>query len=237
MFPVKMLSVKLALAGAALAVAFAGMSFAQQAPGAPAEKGKGKGGPKAARPGLFFKETLKDTPGGEHPVEQSSVASPNLELKVYSVEGPVHVTGSSTDENNPVHFWTGECEAGCGAAYRDKENFVDLSGLGRIRWTHKMSGFHQIRPIVKLADGTWLIGDRAEGTTTDWITTEFLFADVRWIKLDIKRMVTTGSWVEKPDLTKVDEVGWADLIPGSGHGQGGWSDIATIEVYGKPVKR
>ena len=28
-----------------------------------------------------------------------------------------------------------------------------------------------------------------------------------------------------------------DLLPGSGHGPGGWSDLAWIEVYGKSVKR
>jgi hypothetical protein len=28
-----------------------------------------------------------------------------------------------------------------------------------------------------------------------------------------------------------------DLIPGSGHGQGGWSDVARFEVYGRPVPR
>jgi catechol 2,3-dioxygenase-like lactoylglutathione lyase family enzyme len=41
----------------------------------------------------------------------------------------------------------------------------------------------------------------------------------------------------KVDLSKVDAVGFADLTPGSGHGTGGYSDVAWIEVYGKPVKR
>jgi hypothetical protein len=27
------------------------------------------------------------------------------------------------------------------------------------------------------------------------------------------------------------------LMPGSGHGNGGWSDLAWIEVHGKPVKQ
>jgi len=39
------------------------------------------------------------------------------------------------------------------------------------------------------------------------------------------------------DLSKVDEIGFADLMPGSGHGAGGWVDVAQIEVYGKPVAR
>ena len=66
---------------------------------------------------------------------------------------------------------------------------------------------------------------------------EFSIAEVRWLKLDINKVVTKGNWVEHPDLSKVDEVGFADLLPGSGHGPGGWSDVASVEVYGKPVKR
>lgn len=53
---------------------------------------------------------------------------------------------------------------------------------------------------------------------------------MRWVKLDPERIVTTGaygpvgkaSWVESPDLSKLDEVGFVDLMPGAGHGSGGW---------------
>jgi len=50
-------------------------------------------------------------------------------------------------------------------------------------------------------------------------------------------MVTVGLWVDHPDLSRVDEVGFADLMPGSGHGNGGYVNVAKIEVFGKPVKR
>ena len=46
-----------------------------------------------------------------------------------------------------------------------------------------------------------------------------------------------ASRVDKPDLSKVDEIGYVDLVPGSGHGPGGWIDVATIEVFGKAIKR
>jgi hypothetical protein len=35
----------------------------------------------------------------------------------------------------------------------------------------------------------------------------------------------------------VDEIGFTDLMGGSGHGQDGWSRIDRIEVYGVAVKR
>jgi hypothetical protein len=41
---------------------------------------------------------------------------------------------------------------------------------------------------------------------------------VRWLSLDIARVVTRGDkWVQ-PDLSKVDEVGFADLHPAAGMG-------------------
>ena len=76
-------------------------------------------------------------------------------------------------------------------------------------------------------------------------TREFGVSDIRWIKLDAMRIVTVNSgpspnneiWVPNPDLTKVDEVGFADLMPGSGHGTGGYIHLGTIEVFGKAVPR
>ena len=228
----------------ALATAFillgAHAGFAQQgaapaAPGAPRAAAPARAG----RPPLFFREEWKQTPANdEHPVTQESIANPNLELKLYGTTSKeVQLTGRATDENNPIHVWTGMCSTPCAIALREKNNLADLSGLARIRWVTKMSGFHQVRPIVKLADGTWLVGDRADGSSVDWLTSEMSMGDLRWLRLDIANVVTKGTFVDKPDLTKVDEIGFADLTPGSGHGAGGWSDVAAIEVYGKAVKR
>ncbi len=63
------------------------------------------------------------------------------------------------------------------------------------------------------------------------------FADLHWVKLDIARVVTTGPVVPNVDLSKVDEIRFADLMPGGGHGPGGWSDVAELEVYAKSVPR
>lgn len=194
--------------------------------------------PKLTRPGLFFREEWKQTPqGGEHAVTPESIGNPNLELKLYVPSGEIELTGSANDENNPTHVWTGLCTSPCALAFREKSNFADLTGLARIRWNTKMSGFHQVRPIVKLPDGAWYVGDRAAGSTKDWLVSEISFAELRWIRLDIGRVVTVGPLLEKLDLSRVDEIGFADLMPSSGHGPGGWSDVAQVEVYGKAVPR
>ena len=226
----------------AVMLGFAYGAVAQQP--APATQGGGgrQGGAapaRAGRPPLFFREEWKQVAGGgEHPITPDAVASANLELRLYGASSKeIQLTGSAQDENNPIHPWTGLCTTPCAVALRDKNSYVDLTGLGRIRWVTKVSGFHQVRPIVKLADGTWLVGDHADGSPLDWLQNDIALAEVRWLKLDIASVVTKGNFVEKPDLSKVDEIGFVDLLPGSGHGAGGWIDVATIEVYGKPVKR
>jgi len=211
-------------------------ALAQQPAGGPAEKG-GKAKQVAGRAPLFLREEWKSD-GKEGAITPGNVANPNLELKLYGPSGKdIQITGAAGNEGNPVHAWTGLCTTPCALALRDKTNFVDLSGLARMRWVTKMSGLHQIHPIVKLANGNWLVGDHADGSVADWLDTEFSLSDVRWLRLDIERAVTTGTWVANPDLTKVDEVGFVDLMPGSGHGAGGWADVGKIEVYGKPVAR
>ena len=181
-----------------------------------------------------------------------SLGNPNLELKLYGTTSKeVQLTGSATDENNPTHVWTGLCSTPCAVAFRDKNNQADLTGLARIRWVTKMSGFHQVRPIVKLADGTLLIGDQAEGSTADYHQYDLSFSDCRWLRLDPVRGVTLGgSWVT-PDLSRVEEVGVFDVIPGSGAWPadglpvekqpappaGGWIAVSAFELWGQPVKR
>ena len=204
-----------------------------------AQEGRGRGAGPARRPGLFFREEWGQTEkGGEHPTGPESVTNSNLELKLYGTTGKeVLLTGAKGDDNNPIHLWTGMCTTPCAVALRDKNNMADLSGLARIRWVTKMSGLHQVHPIVKLADGTWLVGDKGDGSITDWRTSEINFSDLRWLRLDIDKVVTKGNFVANVDLSKVDEIGYVDLMPGSGHGPGGWSDVGAIEVYATAVKR
>ncbi|PYS50290.1 MAG: hypothetical protein DMG13_21385 [Acidobacteria bacterium] len=222
-----------------IVLTIASSAFSQQA-------GQGAANPAPAerrRPGpapLFFREDWKPVPGlpVEHPIDQLGVGNPNLELKLYGpASKDIQENGMPQDTNNPTHVWTGLCEGPCALAFREKNNYVDLTGPAKIRWNIKVSGFHKVRPLIKLADGTWLVGDHEDGTVSDYHVYEFSINDVRWIKMDINKVYTRGNLLEKVDLTKVDEIGFADLMPGSGHGDGGYVDVGWVEVYGKPVKR
>lgn len=218
-----------------IALTVIGNALAQTAPARPAP----------TRPPLFFSEAWKSlpTPPDDHgawPASQGGVSSANLELKLYgaSAKEIQLVDNRAGGDVYPRNLWTGTTTSPSAAALRDRNNFVDLSGpFAKIRWVIRTSGFHQPRPILKLADGTWLVGDHASGPAGDFIETDVTIPDVRWLKLDIARVVAVGTWVDHPDLSKVDEVGFADLMPGSGHGPGGYVNVGRIDVYGKPVKR
>jgi hypothetical protein len=201
--------------------------------------------PAPSRPPLFFGEgwqPLETAPDdhGAWPASQAGVASSRLGLSLHGTSGKeiqlVAVRGQA--DLYPMNLWTGTTTSPSAASLRDRDNFVDLSDpLAKIRWTVRTSGFHQVRPIIKLADGTWLVGDHATGPSVDFNVDDVSIAAVRWMKLDIDRVVTVGDWVANPDLRKIDEVGFADLLPGSGHGPGGYVNVARIEVYGRPIKR
>ena len=195
-----------------------------------AQQRTGGSGAAPQPPPLFFKETWKNLEGNVA-VTQEHVANPDLELKVYGKD--VNITA----EGNIPHIWTGLCSPSCAVAFRHKNSYVDLTGKARIRWIAKTSGFHQVRPVLKLADGTWLAGEYADAYTFDFHQIEFYPSDVKWMKLDMETRTTKGNLLDKVDLTKVDEVGFVDLTPGSGHGSGGYSDVGWIEVYGKSVPR
>jgi hypothetical protein len=207
--------------------------------------------PQDHRPPLFFREDFKplNIPNvNERAINQGDLANPNLELKLY---GPgkdlVYIERAENIANDPnwSFVWTGMTPGPWVVAFRHKNGNVDLTGLGKIRWRVEMTGFHQLQPVVKLTNGTWLVGDYRQGWTPDWYEGEFWPSFIRWRKFNIEKAAelstgsrfTNGAWDEHPDLSKVEEIGFTDMMGGSGHGQGGWTRLDWIEVYGNPVKR
>ncbi|MGH8141896.1 MAG: hypothetical protein ACREU2_05170 [Steroidobacteraceae bacterium] len=197
------------------------------------------------RPGLFFEENWKPSRKAEQPVSSQSSDNPDLDVDTFVPAGQLLLAGTVNSKNNPklageavLHVWTGLCTSPCALALRDKRHFADLSGLARISLETTMSGFHHVRPIVKLADGTWWVGDQAIGTTSlSWLSSQIAYASLHWLKLDMKRLVTVGNLVDKIDLSRVDEIGFVDLKPSSGHGYGGFASVARIRVYARAVPR
>jgi hypothetical protein len=198
--------------------------------------------PEDHRPPLFFRETWKDPEVQERKVVQSDLVSPQLVLALY---GPstidVRIVKHASPKDDPSYIWSGSSPQPWALTLKDRNNYVDLSGpVAKIRWRTKQAGYNLLRPVVKLADGRLLVGDYTEAYTGDWRETEFSLAGVRWRTLDSANVVTArldAGWAANADLSKVDEVGFTDLVRGSGGGPGGGSRVDWIEVYGNPVPR
>lgn len=186
------------------------------------------------RPGLFFREDFRETPAAT-PITQEHVANPDLILSRHG-PGEALLKKSHHDRpaDDPYYVWSGDVTANWAISLRHRRAFVDLTGQAKIRWRAKQSGFRQLRLIVKLADGRWLVGDQADGDSADWRVREFNVADLRWRVLDIKRVVE-GRWEPNPDLSRVDEIGCTDLMPGGGTPAS--SRLDWIEVDGRAVPR
>jgi hypothetical protein len=165
-----------------------------------------------------------------------------LQLTLY---GPptidVRIVKHTSPKDDPSYVWSGSSPDPWALTLKDRDAFVDLSGpVAKIRWRTKQAGFNLLRPVLKLADGRLLIGEYTEAYTGDWRETEFSLAGVRWRALDGSNVVTArmeAGWATNVDLSKVDEVGFTDLVRGSGGGPGGGSRVDWIEVYGHPVPR
>jgi hypothetical protein len=220
-----------------------GWAYGQQAAAPAAGRGAVQAPPVPVQ--LFNMTLQNDT---RLPLAQNSITTPNVDLQLYG-DGKNIIVAVGRGANFPRLFF-GLCEKPCGFTLRDKNNYFDLRGRANMKFTTIVSGFHRVRPIIKLADGTLLIGDQAEGSVADYHQYQISFSESRWLRLDPVRGVTLGSWVENPDLSKVDEVGYFDVIPGSGvHTEGiaveklpappvgGWIAVSSFELWGQPVRR
>jgi hypothetical protein len=203
-------------------------------------------GAQPAAPVLLINMTLQND--SRQPLTQRSVTTPNIDLQLYG-DGANIIVATGSGPNLPRTFF-GLCKGPCGFTLRDRSHHFDLRGRAKMVFTTIVSGFHRVRPIVKLADGTLLIGDQAEGSAADYHQYTISFSECRWLRLDPVRGVTLGSWVQNPDLSRVEEVGYFDVLPGSGAWTaglpvekqppppvGGWIAVSAFELWGSPVSR
>jgi hypothetical protein len=186
------------------------------------------------RPGLFFREDFKETPA-EIPINQNHIANQELMISLYG-EGAGVIKKSHHDKpaDDPYYVWSGLCEGTWAVTLKHKTQNVDLSGMAKIRWRSKQSGFRQLRIILKLADGSWLVSNLYDAASTDWHISEFNLTDIGWYSLDIDLMVEKKPVVD-PDLSQVEEIGWTDLMRGGG--SIACSRLDWIEVDGAPLAR
>ena len=205
---------------------------------APAGGGRGAAADAATRPPLLFREEWKLPPHEGAPSDENMritpavVANGRLEVKWYGL-GASWIRAA--EHEGRIDLWTGLATSPVAVTLRDKRNYLDLTGLARLRWMVRTTAIHTLYPVVKLADGTFLTGNRGISTDGEFVQVEVAFGGMRWFKLDPMKVVVTSE--VKPDLSKVDEIGMVTLAPGGGHGVAGSANLSTVELFAKAVPR
>jgi hypothetical protein len=188
--------------------------------------------------GVLFREDWKETPPAA-PVTQEHVSNPDLLLTRH---GPgrdgIRKSHHDTPADDPYYVWSGEAEGNWALTLRPRAGPVDLSGA-RIRWRAKQSGFRQLRIVIGLADRMWLVSDQHDDESADWRVREFRLDELRWRALDIEKVVE-GGWVTAPDLRRVVEVGFTDLMRGgrsAACSRVDWIEVLSAEPNTRPRHR
>ncbi|WP_236974931.1 hypothetical protein [Membranihabitans maritimus] len=184
------------------------------------------------RPGLFFREDFKETPA-EIPIDQQHISNPDISLHLYGPGADViKKSHHDTPADDPYYVWSGLCEGNWAVTLSHKSSNVDLSKQAKIRWRSKQSGYRSLHVILKDYNGNWLVSNPLDGKSKDWRIREINIADLTWMELDIENIIELQP-VAQPDLSKIVEIGWTDLMRGGG--SNACSRVDWIEVDGFPV--
>src|SRR5215813_13264188 len=193
----------------------------------------------AVRPALLFREDWRLPKHEGAATDENTRFTPEV-VTNERLEAKLYGTGSApvraAEHEGRIDLWTGLATSPVALTLRDKRNYLDLTGLARLRWIVRTSAIHTLYPVVKLADGTLAVGSRAISTDGEFVQVEIAFSGMRWYTVDPQNVVVKLE-VKNPDLSKVDEVGLASLSPGGGHGIAGSANFSTVELFAKGVPR
>ena len=201
-------------------------------------------------PKLLFRETWKQ-PAHTGPltdenrrITPEALTNPDLEMRLYGTDASnIQVT----QHNGIPDVWMGFANSPVALTLRHKTAYMNLTQLARVRWRTRTENLHVLHPVVRLADGRLLVGSQTfqspqrrivgkDVFTGTFVVSEITFEDQRWFLLDPKKVVVLRE-VDNPDLSRVDELGFVDLMPGGGHGYVGCANVSWLEVYADSQKR
>lgn len=234
-------SLQNALARAAVLTAAVGVSLSA----VPQDRTPIPGRAWSERAKLLFHEAWTRAPLTQ-PMTQENLGNQFLTLHLYGNANEIRKTMHPTDD----YTYTGEATTNWAITLSDKKNLWDLSGNARIRLKTQNSGYRVVHVVIKTADGKYYASEEGSGESSSWIEREYVFSDLHWRNLlmtdtptnasnrrqpDPKRVPIIPTSKASPDLTKVDEVGFSDLVAG------GWipatARVAALDLYGKAIPR
>ena len=211
--------------------------------------GQGRGGtpiPGANEPPkMIFHEGWTRAPLSQ-PMAQANLGNEHLTLHIYG--DPTHIRKAMHPLDD--YTYTGESTANWAITVSDKAALWDTSGGGKVRFKTQNTGYRFVHVVIKTADGKYFASEEGAGESSVWIETDYILQDLHWRNLlmtdtptnasnrrqpDPKRVPIVPTSRGTPDLTRIEEVGFSDLMVG------GWipatSRVAFFELYGRTVPR
>jgi hypothetical protein len=200
----------------------------------------------STRPDLLFTEVWQQSdsalgkPNSSHAsandyylAGQDAVTNNELELNLYGY----HADDITVYKHEGrIDLWTGLAGSPVAITLKMRNATINLNGLARMRAIVRTNNLHALHPVIKLTDGTLAVGSQSIQTSGSFLSVEVAFNNQDWFILDPEE-VSVGNRLENPDLSRIDEVGFASLAPGGGHGNSGWTNISTIEVFANSMAR
>ena len=211
-------------------------------------QGRGGGGftgAPANRATLLFREVWTRAPMAQ-PMTQENLGTQRLRLHVYGNPDEIRKTFHPDED----YTYTGETTTNWALTVSDPATAWDLSGDARVRFKTRNSGYRFLHVVIRTVDGRYFVSEQGAGESTAWIESDFVLSDLAWRNLimtdtptnasnrrspDPKRVPIIPTNRATPDLTRVVEIGFSDLMAG------GWipatSRVQAFELWGKAVPR
>jgi hypothetical protein len=213
-------------------------------------QGRGRGGggftgAPASPATLLFREAWTRSPMAQ-PMTQANLGNQHLRLHIYGNADEIRKTFHPDED----YTYTGETTTNWALTVSDPKVHWDLSGDGRVRFRTRNSGYRFLHVVIRTADDAYFVSEQGAGESTAWIDTDFILSNLTWRNLlmtdrptnasnrrspDPARVPIVPTSRATPDLTRVAEVGFSDLMAG------GWipatSRVQAFELWGKAVPR
>jgi hypothetical protein len=213
-------------------------------------QGRGRGGggftgAPASPATLLFREAWTRAPMAQ-PMTQANLGNQHLRLHIYGNADEIRKTFHPDED----YTYTGETTTNWALTVSDPKVHWDLSGDGRVRFRTRNSGYRFLHVVIRTADDAYFVSEQGAGESTAWIDTDFILSNLTWRNLlmtdrptnasnrrspDPARVPIVPTSRATPDLTRVAEVGFSDLMAG------GWipatSRVQAFELWGKAVPR
>ena len=196
-------------------------------------------------PKLLFREGWTRAPMAQ-PLTQANLANQQLTLHIYGDPNQIRKAMHPLDD----YTYTGETTTHWALTVSDKTSFWDVTGGGKVRFKTQNTGYRFLHVVIKTADGRYFASEEGSGESSVWMEADYVLQDLHWRNLlmtdtpsnasnrrqpDPKRVPIVPTSRGTPDLKRVEEVGFSDLM------EGGWipatSRVAFFELYGRAVPR